>query len=353
MPDVNREWLGPVSNFQSQFSFPVFFLPHFLRQLLHKDDDNLYSLILSLPEIARHLEQTIQIGTRGSRLALWQARYTQELLKEMGLSSELQIIKTKGDAIQHLGFDKIEGKGFFTKEIEDALLQGAVDLAVHSMKDLPTTQPEGLALTAVSYRANPADWLIIRTAALEEGPLFQLKAAAVVGTSSARRKAQLLDFRPDIQLRDIRGNVPTRLEKLARGDFDAIMLAAAGLERLKIDLEDFRVIRFNPREFVPAPAQGVLAFQTRVDDLPLRRALKKIHRADVAQTTNVERRVLQLAGGGCHMPLGVYCELDPQGNYHVWAAKAAEWDRPLKRTHLSSSTTFELAESVLSALNDA
>lgn len=296
------------------------------------------------------MEKTIKIGTRGSKLALWQANYTQELLQEIGVESELVIIKTKGDAIQHLSFDKIEGKGFFTKEIEDALLREEVDMAVHSMKDLPTVQPEGLALTAVSYRANPSDCLIIHPDAVKTGTLFNLKEGAVVGTSSARRKAQLLDFRPDITLKDIRGNVPTRLEKLKSGDFDAIMLASAGLERLKIDLDGLHVIRFNPREFVPAPAQGVLAFQTRKDDLPLRRLLKKIHRADVAQTTNVERKVLQLAGGGCHMPLGVYCELDPQGNYHVWAAKAAEWNSPLQRTHLSSSTTFELAESVLKAL---
>lgn len=296
------------------------------------------------------MEKTIKIGTRGSKLALWQAHYTQQLLKDIGIESELKIIKTKGDAIQHLSFDKIEGKGFFTKEIEDALLREEIDMAVHSMKDLPTVQPEGLALTAVSYRANPSDCLIIRPDAVVSGPLFNLKNGAVVGTSSARRKAQLLDFRPDITLKDIRGNVPTRLEKLKSGDFDAIMLASAGLERLEINLDGLEVIRFNPREFVPAPAQGVLAFQTRKDDLPLRRLLKKIHRADVAQTTNVERKVLQLAGGGCHMPLGVYCELDPQGNYHVWAAKAAEWNSPLQRTHLSSSTTFELAESVLKAL---
>lgn len=297
------------------------------------------------------MEKIIKIGTRGSQLALWQAHYTQDLLKEIGVVSELSIIKTKGDTIQHLSFDKIEGKGFFTKEIEDALLREEVDLAVHSMKDLPTQQPDGLVLTAVSYRANPADALIIHSSAVVDGPLFHLKKGAVVGTSSARRKSQMLDFRPDIHLKDIRGNVPTRLEKLARGDFDAILLAAAGLERLKINLDAFRVIRFNPREFIPAPAQGVLAFQARKDDLALRRMLKKIHRADVAQTTNIERKVLQLADGGCHMPLGVYCELDPQGNYHVWAAKAVEWDSPLKRTHISSSTTFELAESVLAGLN--
>lgn len=317
---------------------------------LQLNDDNINFLNLSLPEISNHLEKIIKIGTRGSRLALWQAHYTQDRLKEIGIESELVIIKTKGDAIQHLSFDKIEGKGFFTKEIEDALLREEIDMAVHSMKDLPTQQPQGLALTAVSYRANPSDCLIIRPDAVADGPLFGFKQRAVVGTSSARRKAQLLDFRPDITLKDIRGNIPTRMDKLKKGDFDAIMLATAGLERLEIDLTGFQTIRFNPREFIPAPAQGVLAFQTRKDDLPIRRQLKKIHRADVAQTTNIERKVLQMAGGGCHMPLGVYCEMDPQGNYHVWAAKAAEWDHPVKRTHLSSSTTFELAESVLKAI---
>lgn len=301
-------------------------------------------------KISNHLDMTIRIGTRGSQLALWQAHYTQDQLKAIGVESELVIIKTKGDAIQHLSFDKIEGKGFFTKEIEDALLREEVDMAVHSMKDLPTAQPEGLALTAVSYRANPADCLIIRPDAIEPGAIFDLKQRAIVGTSSARRKAQLLDFRPDIELQDIRGNVPTRLEKLSKGAFDAIMLAAAGLERLEIDLTAFHIIRFNPREFIPAPAQGVLAFQTRKDDLPVRRLLKKLHRADVALTTNVERRILQLAGGGCHMPLGAYCELDPQGNYHVWAAKADTWNSTVKRMHISSSTTFELAETVLKAL---
>jgi hydroxymethylbilane synthase len=170
----------------------------------------------------------IRIGTRGSKLALWQAHFTQAELTRIGVESELIIIKTQGDMIQHLGFDKMEGKGFFTKEIEEALLRGDIDLAVHSMKDLPTQAPEGLAITAVSYRDNPADLLLIRPEALDKSKIFKIKAGAIVGTSAARRKAQLLDFRPDVQLKDIRGNVPTRLEKLRTGDFDAIFLAAAG-----------------------------------------------------------------------------------------------------------------------------
>lgn len=283
---------------------------------------------------------------------MWQANYLQEQLDSIGVASELIIIKTKGDRIQHLGFDKMEGKGFFTKEIEDHLLRGDIDLAVHSMKDLPTTQPEGLAITAVSYREDPADWLLIREEGLDPAKLFRLKDGAVVGTSSARRKAQMLDYRPDVQLKDIRGNVPTRIGKLRDGQFDAILLAAAGIGRLRADLSGLELIKLNPKEFVPAPAQGVLAFQTQAADLRVRRIMKRIHHSEVSAITNVERRVLKLFGGGCHMPLGVYVERDAMGAYHVWAAKADHWQAPVKRVRLSSSTSFKLAEKVIEAFDE-
>lgn len=270
----------------------------------------------------------------------------------MGHSSELVIIKTQGDKIQHLAFDKIEGKGFFTKEIEDALLESTVDIAVHSMKDMPTSGTEGLALTAVSARENPADWLLLRPDKVVENTLFQLPQGAVVGTSSSRRKAQLLSFRSDLQLADLRGNVPTRVNKLREGHYDAIVLAAAGLQRLHLDLSDLAIVKFNPREFVPAPAQGVMAYQTRKEDIPLRKILQEIHRSDVAACTNVERKVLQLLGGGCHMPLGVYCERDSEGNYHAWAAMAEAWNAPLRRVQRSSSTQFELAEEIVKMLRE-
>lgn len=297
------------------------------------------------------MKEHIRIGTRGSKLALWQAEYTRAKLEELGISVELIIIKTKGDRVQHLSFDKMEGKGFFTKEIEESLLRGEVDLAVHSMKDMPTRHPEGLVLTAVSYRENPADWLVIPQKKVTPGALLKLPQKAVIGTSSARRKAQMLDMRPDIEMKDIRGNVPTRLRKLREGQFDAILLAAAGLTRLEIDLsEDFEVVQFNPREFVPAPAQGVLCYQTKTDDLDTRRTLKALHDTEVAETIGIERQVLALFDGGCQMPLGVYCEKDGDGNYHVWAAKAEAWNAPVKRAHLSSSTKFELPERVVEAL---
>lgn len=294
----------------------------------------------------------IIIGTRGSKLALWQAEFTKNQLDKLGIETSIKIIKTKGDKIQHLSFDKIEGKGFFTKEIEDALLAKEIDLAVHSMKDLPTNSPEGLTISAVSYRENPADWLLInKNAVTEKGPL-PLKENAIVGTSSARRKAQMLSFRPDISLKDIRGNVPTRIDKLRQGQFDAILLAAAGLERLEIDLSEFKVFKFDPREMVPAPAQGVLAFQTRTEDKATRKIIHQIHHKGVAELTNIERKVLNLLEGGCQMPLGVYCTKDEMGYFHVWAAKADAWNEPVKRVNLSSSTSFELPEMVVNKLRE-
>jgi hydroxymethylbilane synthase len=290
--------------------------------------------------------KTIRIGTRGSDLALWQANQTKHLLEKQGIEVQIIIIKTKGDKIQHLSFDKIEGKGFFTKEIEDALLKDEIDLAVHSMKDLPTTMDERLGIAGVSERVDPADWLIIRGDSVALDSNIKLPPQAIVGTSSARRKCQLRSIRPDLQLKDIRGNVPTRLNKLREGAFDGIMLAAAGLTRLQLDLSDFEIIKFHPREFVPAPAQGVLAYQTRKNDENTREMVSAIHHRQVAQLTNIERRILRLFDGGCHLPLGAYCEKDAMDNYHVWAAFAPTVDHELRRTKLSYSTTQELAEDV-------
>jgi hydroxymethylbilane synthase len=205
-------------------------------------------------------------------------------------------------------------------------------------------------IAAVSYRENPADWLLIKKEKVAENQPFRLPKEAIVGTSSARRKAQLLDFRSDVQLQDIRGNVPTRVEKLRAGDFDAILLAGAGLSRLNFDLSDLEVIKLHPKEFVPAPAQGVLAWQCLESDIETRRLLQRIHRPEVSAVTNVERKVLKLIGGGCHLPLGVYCERDIGGNYHVRAAMADAWNQPLQRIRLSSSTSYGLAEKVLEGL---
>ncbi|MCB0503584.1 MAG: hydroxymethylbilane synthase, partial [Bacteroidetes bacterium] len=169
------------------------------------------------------MDNKVIIGTRGSELALWQANFTKHKLETAGYEVEIHIIKTRGDKIQHLSFDKIEGKGFFTKEIEDALLNKEIDLAVHSCKDLPTESPEGLTIAAYSARAAAQDVLLIRNEGHNDRLPLELKEGAIVGTSSARRKAQIKSFRTDISLKDIRGNVPTRINKLKEGQFDAIL----------------------------------------------------------------------------------------------------------------------------------
>jgi hydroxymethylbilane synthase len=292
----------------------------------------------------------LRIGTRGSKLALWQANYTKHILDKAGIESEIVIIKTQGDNIQHLGFDKLEGKGFFTKEIEDQLLDGKVDMAVHSMKDMPTSQPDGLVLSAVSYREDPRDTLLIRKDKVDRTQDLRLVKGAIVGTSSVRRKAQILDLNPNVQTKDIRGNVPTRIQKMQDGNFDAILLASAGITRLELDLSDMEVIHLHPREFVPAPAQGVLAYQCRLEDYEVRKVLLKLHDPDVVQCTNVERKVLKMMDGGCHVPLGVYCERDINNNFHAYAAYQPPGEPNLKRVTLSQSTTFGLAEKVFEEL---
>ena len=299
---------------------------------------------------SKSLKSEITIGTRGSKLALWQAHFVKDELAAIGITAHLEIIKTKGDRIQDLSFDKIEGKGFFTKEIEEALLASQIDMAVHSMKDLPTSSPPGLKIAGLSKRANPADWLIIRSMAIDSTKLFKLKEKAIIGTSSVRRKTQMLHFRPDITLKDIRGNVPTRIRKLEEGTFDGIILAAAGLERLDLDLTAYKVIKFNPQEFVPAPAQGVLAYQIRSEDADMQQIVRKIHHPDVAETVGVERKVLQLLDGGCQLPLGVYCQKDQHENFHVFAAMGNQEFNPLKKIKVSYSTKAGLAEHIIDQL---
>ena len=252
----------------------------------------------------------IIIGSRGSDLALWQANYTQSLLTDLGVESEIKIIVTKGDRIQDLSFDKIEGKGFFTKEIEEALLKNEIDLAVHSHKDLETTNPEGLTIAAVSYRENPSDVLFVHPDAKDENELYGLKKGAVVGTSSARRKAMIKSLRPDVSLKDLRGNVPTRLDKLREGNYDAIILANAGVSRLNISTKGMGVQVLNPKEFIPAPAQGVLGWQTRVNDVATNAIIEQLNNAKVASSIHIERSVLRLLEGGCQMPLGVFTTQD-------------------------------------------
>lgn len=294
--------------------------------------------------------KVIKIGTRGSELALYQARLTEQKLLDLGYETEIVIIKTKGDLVQNLSFDKIEGKGFFTKEIEDALLQDEVDIAVHSMKDLPTISSPDLCISALIDRASAQDCLLIRKDAIDVNQDFDLKLSGVVGTSSVRRKSQIQDLRPDVSVVDLRGNVPTRIEKLRSGAYDAIILAAAGISRLNLNLSDLVVKIIHTKEIVPAPAQGAIALQTKRDQIAIRRILAEIHNKAISQCTNIERGVLRGLDGGCQLPLGVHCKVDNAGYYHVHVAFSQNGQ--LTRKNYSVSTTFGLVDRILNELKN-
>jgi len=294
------------------------------------------------------MDRKFIIGTRGSELALWQANHVKDRLQAIGVEAELKVIKTQGDYIQHLRLDKLEGKGFFTKELEEELLSGEIDIAVHSHKDLPTIHPPGLTIAAVSEREDPAELLIILKDCVDLKKRLSLKHNAAVGTSSNRRKAQLLAFRPDLEIEDLRGNVNTRLQKLRDEKYDAIMLAKAGVERLALDLTEFHVEVIPPNEIIPAPAQGVLAIQIRETDSELQQLLQQIHQPQVAEVIGVERKVLNLFEGGCHMPLGCYCRKTPDGQIEVWTAKAKDGESFPSRLYLKADTTEGLAETIKS-----
>lgn len=236
--------------------------------------------------------QCIRIGSRGSDLALWQAHHVKTKLENLGCEVSIEIIQTKGDLIQDLSFDKLEGKGFFTKELELALLQGNIDLAVHSHKDLETHPPEGLCIVAVSEREDPAELLLIHPTSIEQNRLWNLKTGGVIGTSSARRKSQVLAHRSDLIIKDLRGNVPTRIAKLRAGEYDAILLAKAGVSRLNLDLSDLIVVRLDPEIIVPAPAQGVLGLQIRSNDERTKTLVSPLNDTAVHALIAIERSVL-------------------------------------------------------------
>ena len=221
----------------------------------------------------------MRIATRGSDLALWQARWVQQALEAKGATEiELHVVKTQGDVVQDRALTQLEGKGFFSREIEAALLDGAADVAVHSYKDLPTQQPPQLVVAAVPARAATNDLLIVREEVADSrGATLPLAPAARVGTGSARRIAQLLHIRPDLTVVDLRGNVPTRVRKLRDRQYDAIVLAKAGLDRLEVDLGGMVVVDLWPSGFLPAPAQGALAIQCRRDDSETNSLLRGLH----------------------------------------------------------------------------
>jgi hydroxymethylbilane synthase len=255
---------------------------------------------------------TMKIGTRGSQLALVQTRTVAALITaRVGASCEEVVIKTSGDRLSEASLSEIGGKRLFVKEIEDALLNGEIDIAVHSSKDMPAVLPDGLAIAAVLAREDPRDALILPPQASDRASLddiiASLGSAPRVGTSSVRRTAQLARLFADARFLPIRGNLDTRLRKLDAGDYDALVLAAAGLRRLK---HEHRIsVPLPPDTCVPAPGQGIVAIEIRSDDTRMRELLSAIDDADAAAALQAERAVVERLGGGCQMPIGAYAEM--------------------------------------------
>ncbi len=263
--------------------------------------------------------KTLKIATRKSKLALWQANYVAKKIKEKYPEINIELIKvvTKGDKILDVPLAKIGGKGLFTKEIEDALLKGEADLAVHSMKDVPTELPKGLEISIVSDREDPRDALIIKKDILEnikkqvdinkiKNPLDLLPKNAKVGTSSLRRKALLKKYRPDLIIEDLRGNVDTRLKKLEEGKYDAIILASAGLKRLGFEN---KITAYLPEDlFIPAICQGILGIETRIKDTETLKYIKHINSKKAYYESLLERAFLKEVEGGCQVPLGCHAK---------------------------------------------
>jgi hydroxymethylbilane synthase len=281
----------------------------------------------------------LRIGSRGSQLALWQAHHISDLLRERGHEVELEIIKTTGDKIVDVALAKVGTKGMFTKEIEEALLEGRVDLAVHSLKDLPTELAREFEIAAITKRENPCDVFC----STKYNSIEELPKQARVGTSSLRRQAQLKALRPDLEIYPLRGNVDTRLRKLEAGEYDAIILAAAGLNRLgKTEL----VKQIIPAEIMcPAAGQGALGIEVRAGDSETRTHLTFLEDSSARATTTCERALLNKLGGGCQVPIGASAEVR-NGKLHLEAIVAHPDGTVVLRESRDGSDPVKLGEEV-------
>ena len=254
----------------------------------------------------------VVIGSRGSELALWQSRFVKHELEKFNkhISVEIRIIKTKGDKILDVALSKIGDKSLFTKELEIELLNKSIDIAVHSLKDLQTKIPEGLLLGAVSKRHAVEDVLIARK---KGTTIYNIRENALIATGSLRRKSQLLHIRPDIKVEEIRGNVPSRIEKFFKSKWDGIILARAGVERLK--LHKFISSVIEKEDILPAVSQGALGIEVHEDNKIVRDILRSLHDVDTYSAISAERELLRTLEGGCQVPIGAYAEVKPNGLY--------------------------------------
>jgi hydroxymethylbilane synthase len=258
------------------------------------------------------LKNKLVIGSRGSELALWQAKFIKKELerKNKNLSVEIKIINTKGDKILDVALSKIGDKGLFTKELENELLSGSIDIAVHSLKDLQTDIPKGLILAAVTKRHPVEDILIARKKGTN---IKTLRDNAIVATGSLRRRSQLLHIRPDIKIEELRGNVPTRIKKFLDSKWDAIILARAGVERLKLNRYISCIISAD--EILPAVGQGALGIEIRDENEFAAKILKSIHDENTFTEVRAERALLKALEGGCQVPIGAFAQVKPNGLY--------------------------------------
>jgi hydroxymethylbilane synthase len=297
----------------------------------------------------RKMKQTLRIGSRGSKLALWQAGFIESLIsgKFPKLKTEKRIIKTTGDREPDSPLSVIGGKGVFVKEIEESLLKHEIDIAVHSLKDLPTVQPDGLKIGAVSERHDPRD-AVVSNASLK---LVELKKGSRIGTGSLRRQAQILHHFPDLDIASIRGNVDTRIRKLKNGEFDAIVLAVAGVRRLDLAEE---LTEICPIDFlIPAPGQGILAIECRDDDDDLNEILPEINHLETSIAASAERSFLLRIGGDCNLPAGCYASIKEESLSvlgFLSSPDGADLVRKEIRGSLSNHKSLgkELAEKILS-----
>lgn len=287
------------------------------------------------------MKTTIRIGSRGSQLALWQANHICYALRDAGYTAEVEVIRTTGDRMQQPGFvlpANVDGKGIFIKEIEEALEAGRIDLAVHSLKDLPTVLVPQFTLAAIPKRADARDVWVCE----QYWALHTLPEGGRIGTTSPRRRAQILALRPDVEFIEIRGNVDTRLKKLERGEADALVLAAAGLDRLKRAESVHQ--RFSPEEMCPAPGQGALALETRAEthsldaerDAFVRGAVAFFDHPHTRFCVEAERAVLHALGGGCMLPVGAFCVPEDDG-YRLYAQVVAPDGEAMVQLETSSS----------------
>lgn len=291
----------------------------------------------------------IRIGTRGSELALWQARF---IAQKIGAEkTEIVVIKTKGDRIQNVSFDKIEGKGFFTKEIEEALLEKKIDCAVHSLKDLPVDDTPGLSIAAITAREDPSDVLLLRSDRYDPGATIPVVKSAVVGTSSLRRCAQILHEIPTLSIKPLRGNVPTRIRRLREKKFDAIILARAGISRLEIDLSGLIEFTLPFSYFLPAPGQGALAVQIRSEDISLQKELANLNDDATGRAVLAERSFLKEFGAGCHIPLGALAHAH-NSTVHLSGVVASSDGKILFRGSESGNNPVETGKKLARTLKD-